>query len=158
MLGLRKPNFKTNKISEIEGGPFGVFKKFSKKKQKMRILSLIVPKNLKKKPWDLLTFVVANNQTNQWEEKCSKKSLTAEKGGSLIVRKKRSFCFGILVKKLAHTHRFEHEPSGLKSKHRTRPRTPELCDLRTETRELSPGKKHPHFPITLAYRKCNQRL
>ena len=31
-----------------------------------------------------------------------------------------------------------------------------LCDLRSETRELSRGKKHPHFPITLAYRKCNQ--
>ena len=30
-----------------------------------------------------------------------------------------------------------------------------LCDLRSETRELSRGKKHPHFPITLAYRKCN---
>ena len=29
--------------------------------------------------------------------------------------------------KLAHTHRFEHETSGLKSKHLTiRPRTPEL--------------------------------
>ena len=87
-----------------------------------------------------------------------KKSHSRKGGGESHSAKKRSFCFGILVKKLAHTHRFEHEPSGLKSKHRTRPRTPELCDLRTETRELSPGKKHPHFPITLAYRKCNQRL
>ena len=70
--------------------------------------------------------------------------------------KVRTFCFGILVKKLAHTHGFEHEPTGLKSKHlATRPRTPELCDLRAETRELSREKKHPNFPITLAYRKCN---
>ena len=61
-------------------------------------------------------------------------------------------------KKLAHTHRFKNEISGLKSKHlTTRPRTPELCDLPTETRELSRGKKHPHFPITLAYHKCKQK-
>ena len=46
--------------------------------------------------------------------------------------------------KIAHTHRFEHEPSGLKSKHLTTiPRTPELCELRAETRELSRGKKAP---------------
>ena len=60
------------------------------------------------------------------------------------------------LKKLAHTYGFEHEPSGLKGKHlTTRPRRPELCDLRAETRELSRGKKHPHFPITLANRKSN---
>ena len=29
------------------------------------------------------------------------------------------------------------------------------CSLK---RELSRGKKHPHFPITLAYRKCKQKL
>ena len=64
-------------------------------------------------------------------------------------KKVRTFCFGKLVKKLAHTHGFEHETSGLKTKHlTTRPRTRETC-------ELSRGKKkHPHFPITLAYRKC----
>ena len=84
-----------------------------------------------------------------------KKSLTKPK--SLIVPKKvRTFCLGILVKKLAHTHGFEHETSGLKSKHlTTRPRTRETCELPREIRELSRGKKkHPHFPITLAYRKC----
>ena len=49
---------------------------------------------------------------------------------------------------------FEHKTSGLKSKHlNTRPRTPELCDWLK--RELSREKKHPQFPITLAYRKCN---
>ena len=86
----------------------------------------------------------------------SRKSLTKPK--SLIVPKKvRTFCFGILVNKLAHTHRFEHETSGLKSKHlTTRPRTRETCELPREIRELSRRKKkHPHFPITLAYRKCN---
>ena len=58
---------------------------------------------------------------------------------------------------MAHTHGFEPEPSGLKDHHlTTRPRTPELCDLRAETRELSRGKKHTQFPITLAYRKCNK--
>ena len=75
----------------------------------------------------------------------------------ILIVPKRTFCFGILVKKLAQTHGFEHETSGLKSKHlTTRPRTPELCDLRAETRELSRGKKHPHFSITLAHRKCKK--
>ena len=47
-------------------------------------------------------------------KKFRKKSLTKPK--SLIVPKKvRTFCFGILVKKLAHTHGFEHETSGLKA-------------------------------------------
>ena len=56
------------------------------------------------------------------------------------------------VKKLAHTHRFEHGIFGLKSKYfTTRPRTPELCDLWAETRELLRRKKHLRFPITLAY-------
>ena len=77
------------------------------------------------------------------------KSLSAEKNET---------CFGMLVKKLAHTHRFEHEPSGLKSKHlTTRPRTPELCDLRAETSGRA-EKKHPHFPITLVYHKCKKRI
>ena len=85
-----------------------------------------------------------------------RKNLTKpKKRESHRAEKVRKICFGILVKKLAHTHGFEHESSGLKSKHlTTRPRTPELCDLRAETRELACGKKHPHFPITLAYRKC----
>ena len=46
---------------KIEGGLFGVFKEFSKKKQKMRNFndSLIVPKNLEKGTlWDFLTFVL----------------------------------------------------------------------------------------------------
>ena len=73
-------------------------------------------------------------------------------------KKVKSFCLRMLVKKLAHMHRLEHEPSGSKSKHlTTRPRTPELCNLPAETRELSRGKKHPHFPITLAYRKCKNK-
>ena len=87
---------------------------------------------------------------------CAKKSLTKPK--SLIVPKKvRNLCFGILVKKLAHTHGFEHETSGLKSKHlTTRPRTRETCELPREIRVVARKKKHPHFPITLAYRKCNE--
>ena len=90
-----------------------------------------------------------------------KKRLTKpkKKRESHSSEKVRIFCFGILVKKVAHTHGFEHETPGLENKHltvvTTRPRTPELCDLWAETRELSRGKKHPHFPITLAYRKCN---
>ena len=88
-------------------------------------------------------------------KKFSGKSLTKPKKGGSHSSENVKTCFGILVKKLAHTHWFEHETPGLESKHlTTRPRTPELCDLRTETGELSRGKKHPHFPITLAYRKC----
>ena len=82
-------------------------------------------------------------------KKFSKKSLSDPKRGEVSVPKKlRTFCFRILVRKLAHTHGFEHETFGLKSKHpTTRPRTPELCDLRAETRELSPGKKAPTLPL-----------
>ena len=51
---------------------------------------------------------------------------------SLIVQKKvRTFCFRILVKNLAHTHGFEHETSGLESKHlTTRPRTRATCRVK----------------------------
>ena len=134
--------------------------------------TLIVPKILKKR--DPLGFLnirsLAKYQKiertlwghlKNFEKKSltkPKKSLTKPK--SLIVPKKvRTFCFGILVKKLAHTHGFEHETSGLKSKHlTTRPRTRETCELPREIRELSRGKKkHPHFPITLAYRKCKNK-
>ena len=90
---------------------------------------------------------------------CRKKSRgpKAKKGGNLIVPKEvETFYFGMLVKKLAHTNGFEHETSRLKSKHlTTRPRTRELCDLPRETRVVARRKKRPHFPITLAYRKCN---
>ena len=117
--------------------------------KKIRILnSLIVPKILKKGIfWDFLTFVLLQNikkieRRTLWGHlKNFEKSLTKPK--SLIVPKKvRTFCFGILVKKLAHIHGFEHETSGLKSKHlTTRPRTRETCELPREIRELSRGKK-----------------
>ena len=96
-------------------------------------------------------------------KKFRKKSLTKPKKVSQsrkvseCRKKSEPSASGILVNKLAHTHGFEHKTSGLKSKHlTTRPRTPELCDLPREMRELSRGKKkHPQFfPITLAYRKC----
>ena len=49
-----------------------------------------------------------------------KKSHKAEKREeSHSAEKVRAFCFGILVKKLANTHGFEQEPSGLKNKHLT---------------------------------------
>ena len=97
--------------------------------------------------WDFLTFFLLQNIKKLKGglfgdiRKISKKSLTKPK--SLIVPKKvRNLCFGILVKKLAHTHGFEHETSGLKSKHlTTRPRTRETCELPREIRELSRGKK-----------------
>ena len=103
--------------------------------------------NLKKGTlWDFLTFVVPKYETNwkgpfgDMKKNFRKKSHKTEKGESLIVSKKvrkvpKTFGFGILVRKLAHTHGFDYEPSGLKSKHlTTRPRTPELYDLRAETR------------------------
>ena len=77
-------------------------------------------------------------------ETFSKKSLTKPKKReeSHSAEQVRIFCFEKLAKKLAHTHGPEHDPSGLRSKHlTTRSRTPELCDLRAETRELSRGKK-----------------
>ena len=130
-----------------------------------------MPKILEKGTlWDFLTFVLLQNikkierrtlsrHKKNFEKKSHKAEKSLTKPKSLIVPKKvRTFCFGILVKKLAHTHGFEHETSGLKSKHlTTRPRTRETCELPREIRELShfPEKKHPHFPITLAYRKCN---
>ena len=50
-----------------------------------------------------------------------------------------------IVKNLAHTHRFEHETSGFKSKHlNTRPRTQRLnCATCLLKRVLSRGKKAP---------------
>ena len=123
-----------------------------------------MPKILKKGTfWDFLTFVLLQNiekierrtlwgPLKNFEKKShkAKKSLTKPK--SLIVPKKvRTFCFGILEKKLAHTHGFEHETSGLKSKHlTTRPRTRETCELPREIRELSCGKK----ALALSHNTC----
>ena len=122
----------------------------------MRIFnSLIVQKNLKDgNLWDFLTFVLLQinkkiEGRNLWGY-FEKKSHKSQKGclnpcvcaNFLQVIRSRFSLFRITCKKLAHAHGFEHEPSGLKSKHlTTRPRTPELCDLRAETRELSRGKK-----------------
>ena len=127
----------------------GVSKKLSKKKTKMRILKSHSAENSEKKGtlWDFLNILsVAKYQKIErrtlWGHlKNFEKSLTKPK--SLIVPKKvRNLCFGILVKKLAHTHGFDHETSGLKSKHlTTRPRTRETCELPREIRELSRGKK-----------------
>ena len=121
----------------------------------MRIFNgLIVPKNLKGTLWDFLTFVVVEYQKKLKGgpfgviEKFSKKVSQSRKGG-FSAEKVRTFCFGILVKKNSAYAwvGFEHEPSGLKSKHlTTRPRTPELCDLRAETRELSRGKSTRTLP------------
>ena len=110
----------------------------------MRIFnSLIVPKNLKEGTlWDFLTFgLLQNIKTNRREDPLrtlknfpKKVSQSRKREESHSAENVRTFCFGILVKKLAHTHGLEHEPTGLKSKHlTTRPRTPELCDLRAET-------------------------
>ena len=67
-------------------------------------------------------------------KKFSKFHKAEKTGKSLRAKKVETFCFRMLVKNLAHTHRFEHEPSGLESKHlTTRPRTSELCELRAET-------------------------
>ena len=147
------------KCQKIEGGLFGVFKQFSKKMKNFND-SLIVPKILKKGTlWDFSTIVLLQNikkkekrmfwgHLKNFEKKVSKPK-------SLIVPKKvRTFCFRILVKNLAHTHGFEHESTGLESKHlTTRPKKSELCDLRSET--SCRAEKNLHFPITLAYRKCN---
>ena len=85
-----------------------------------------------------------------------KKSHKAERGGLIVPKKAKTFCIETVVKKLAHKHGFERKHSGLKSNHlTTRPRTAEFCDLRAETRDVARKKKHPHFPMTLAYRKCN---
>ena len=102
--------------------------------------------------WDFFTFILLQinkkiEEGNLWGYLKISKVSKSRKGGSHSAEKVRIFCFGLLVKKLAHTPGFEHEPSGLKSKHlTTRPRTPELCDLRAETRELSRGKNTRTFP------------
>ena len=83
MLGLKKPNFRTeiihfeislnaencNKHSvakfqkKLKGNPLESLKNFRKKNKKMRIFnSLIVPKNLKEGTlWDSLTVVLLQN-------------------------------------------------------------------------------------------------
>ena len=81
-----------------------------------------------------------------WIEKKKKRKVT------IIV----AFHFMKCRLKIAHTHGFEHEPSGLKSKHlTTRPRTPELATCGLKRESCRAEKKHPHFPITLAYGKYN---
>ena len=117
-----------------------------------------MPKNLKEGTlWDFLTFVLLQNikkmkggSFGDIKKLLKKISQTRKKGESHSAEKVRTFCFGIFVKKLAHTHGFEHEPSGFKGKHlTTRPRTPELCDLRAETRVVA-RKKAP----TLSHNTC----
>ena len=126
--------------------------------KKIRILnSLIVPKILKKGTlWDFLTFVLLQNikkierrtlwgHLKNFEKKVSQSRKSLTKPKSLIVPKKsQNLLLRNTCKKLAHTHGFEHETSGLKSKHlTTRPRTRETCELPREIRELSRGKKAP---------------
>ena len=92
----------------------------------------------------LLPFVCWREDSLRTLQNFRKSHKAEKREESHSAEKVRTFCSGILVKKLAHTHGFEHEPSGLKSKHlTTRPGTPELCDLRAETRELSREKKAP---------------
>ena len=107
----------------------------------------------KEGPFRILKHLFCCKILKKWMEDplgktSEKKSHKAEKRGeSHSAEKVRTFCFELFVKKMAHTHGFEPEPSGLRGKHlTTRPRTPELCDLRAETRELSRGKKHRTFP------------
>ena len=114
----------------------GNFKKIRKKSEFFSQFLVLKDRSLKT---DLFVYVTFQNLI------CDKAEKSLTKPKSLIVPKKvKTFCFGILVKKLAHTHGFEHETSGLKSKHlTTRPRTRETCELPREIRELSRGKKAP---------------
>ena len=130
----------------------------------MRNSNLSAEKSEKRDPLGFFNIrSVAKYQANWWEnplktlKKFRKKVSQSRKGVGVSVPKSENLLLRNTCKKLVHTHGLEHEPSGLKSKHlTTRPRTPGLCDLRAETRELSSGKKHPHFPITLAHRKCKK--
>ena len=77
-----------------------------------------------------------------------RKNRANSKRGEVSVPKKWKggpFYFGMLVKKLAHTHQFEHKTSGLKSKHlATRPRTPELCNLPAGTSCRAEKRTHTY--------------
>ena len=74
----------------------------------MRIFnSLIVPKNLKE---GTVAKYQKKMKRGPFETKKSHKAEKREESHS--VEKVGTFCFGKLVKKLAHTHGFEHEPSG----------------------------------------------
>ena len=151
VLRLRKPSFKTKVIrfekshnaKNCKRDPLRFFTIHSAAKFQKKMKTL---KNFRKPFGDF--------------EKVPEKSLTKSRKGreSHSSEKVRTFCFGILVKKLAHTLGFEHETPGLKSKHlTTRPRTPELCDLRAETRELSRGKKSKGtFPQHLLITSVNK--
>ena len=106
----------------------------------MRIFnSLIVPKNLIEGTlWDFFNIrSVAKNQnklkrgpfediTKIFEKEVSQ---SRKKGGVSYCRKSENLLLRNTCKKLAHTH-------GL--------------------RVVARKKKHPPFPITLAYRKCNK--
>ena len=114
---------------------------------------LIVPKNLKEgTPWDFLPFALAKYQkelrgnllgTLEIFEKKSK----SKKGGESQCQKIGNLLLWNACEKLAHTHRFEHETSGLKSKHlTTRPRPRGLCDLPREMRVVARKKSIRTFP------------
>ena len=125
-----------------------------------------MPKNLKDGTLcDFLTFVLLQNmekiegRTLLDIKKFSKKSLTKPKRGSLSAEKIGNHLLRNACKKLPHKHRFEHEPSGLKAcilpldHERLSSAT---CGLKRESCRAE--KKHPHFPITFAYCKCNKSL
>ena len=146
-------NHSDAKFLKNEGEPIGVFEKFSKK---TRIFKSHSAEKSERDPLGFFNIRSVAKYQNKLKggpfedikNFSKKKSHKAEKRDeSHIAEKVRTFCFGILVKKLAHTHGFEHEPSGLKSKHlTTRPRTPELCDLRAETRVVARKKSTRKFP------------
>ena len=72
----------------------------------------------KRGPLYFLTFALLQNIEKSREDPLGtltnfrKKCRKAEEVGSFIVPKKLEICFGMLVKKLTHTHQFEEEPSG----------------------------------------------
>ena len=123
----------------------------------MRIFNcLIVPKNLKEGIlWDFLTFVLLQNinklKGGPFEDirNFRKKVSQSRKSENLLLR-------NICKKKLAHTHGSNTNPVGWKAS--ILPLDHErlnyaTCGLKRE--RCRAEKKHPHFPITLAYRKCN---
>ena len=112
--------------------------------KKIRILnSLIVPKILKKGTlWDFLTFVLLQNI-----KKIEKRTLWGHlKNFGKKVSQSR--------KKVKKFHKAEKSHGAKKSQNLLLRNT--CKKISAYPRVRTRNKKQPHFPITLAYRKCNK--
>ena len=139
----------------------------------MRIFnSLIVPKNLEEGTlWDFLTFVLLQNTKKMKGgifgdmKKSEKKSQSRNNAQKILVKgetRTHVLLLGrpqiILINLYAKCQRLRQvlEVGQLPEVATATNSDYATCGLKRES--FRAEKKHPHFPITLAYRKCNKNV